>query len=412
MILHEEIDRLPDRHRLPLVLCHLEEMDHAQAARQLHWSDRTLRRRLTEARERLRGRLIRRGLTGAGVALAGWLDARPASAAVPPAWAGKAVAAATGCASASSTAAALTARVLKVLSWTRLKGAATLVLALCTVVSIGILARTSERPLRSPPDGAAGRPKPAANQASARQNPEPEPKPKIVPDEQKEFRGLVLDPQGRPFTGAALILQDLREEVGFKGNIVSPRAVRARSGPDGRFRFTAAQSEFTANNGDDAWRRVPVVASAPGYGPDWAALEQVQPGTELTLRLVADEVPIAGRVLDLQGRPIAHAAVHVDRIAAPPAGDLGPFLDAWKRGDPNTLNILDKILFDPSAAGLPVVLLTGADGRFRLSGVGRERTVRLRIEAPDVEQTIVSVLTLRRGGHEGTDGRRSRDRDA
>ena len=220
MVLHEEIDRLPDRYRLPLVLCHLEELDHAQAARQLHWSERTLRRRLAEGRAAPRPFDTPGTDRGRGGWLAGSMHAPP-PAAVPPAWAAKAVAAATGAASTSLTAAAWTAGVLTVPSWARLKGAATLVLALGAVVSIGLLVMTAERPLRNPPT-------PAANQAPARQKPEPQPK--NVPDEQREFRGLVLDSQGRPFTGAALILEDLREEVGFKGNIVSPRAVRAGAG--------------------------------------------------------------------------------------------------------------------------------------------------------------------------------------
>ncbi len=61
--LHEEIARLPEKYRLPILLCELEELSQAQAAGQLRWSERTLRRRLAEARDRLKGRLARRGLT-------------------------------------------------------------------------------------------------------------------------------------------------------------------------------------------------------------------------------------------------------------------------------------------------------------------------------------------------------------
>ena len=61
--LHEEIARLPDNYRLPILLCDLEGLPQGQAARQLNWSERTLRRRLAEARDRLKGRLARPGLT-------------------------------------------------------------------------------------------------------------------------------------------------------------------------------------------------------------------------------------------------------------------------------------------------------------------------------------------------------------
>ncbi len=52
--LHEEIARLPEKYRLAIVLCDLEGMTQTQAARQLHWSERTLRNRLVEGRARLK----------------------------------------------------------------------------------------------------------------------------------------------------------------------------------------------------------------------------------------------------------------------------------------------------------------------------------------------------------------------
>ena len=72
-IVHEELDRLPDRQRLPLILCDLEGLSYDQAARHLRWTEPTLRHRLTKARLRLRARLIRRGVTAraAGVVLGG-----------------------------------------------------------------------------------------------------------------------------------------------------------------------------------------------------------------------------------------------------------------------------------------------------------------------------------------------------
>ncbi len=65
-IVHEEIDRLPDRHRLPVVLCDLEGLSYDQAAARLDWTVPALRCRLAKARQRLRDRLSRRGVTGRG----------------------------------------------------------------------------------------------------------------------------------------------------------------------------------------------------------------------------------------------------------------------------------------------------------------------------------------------------------
>ncbi len=61
-LLHEEIERLPERFRLPLVLCDLEECSHQQAARHLGWPIGTVKSRLARGRARLRDRMTRRGL--------------------------------------------------------------------------------------------------------------------------------------------------------------------------------------------------------------------------------------------------------------------------------------------------------------------------------------------------------------
>jgi RNA polymerase sigma factor (sigma-70 family) len=61
-ILHEEVDRLPARYRVPIVLCDLEGRSHEDAARHLACPEGTIKSRLARGRERLRGQLIRRGL--------------------------------------------------------------------------------------------------------------------------------------------------------------------------------------------------------------------------------------------------------------------------------------------------------------------------------------------------------------
>ncbi len=68
-MLHEEIGRLPDRYRTPVVLCYLEGLTHEEAARQLGWPIGTVGVRLMRARERLRTRLTRRGLAPTMTAL-------------------------------------------------------------------------------------------------------------------------------------------------------------------------------------------------------------------------------------------------------------------------------------------------------------------------------------------------------
>src|SRR5216683_1038020 len=61
--LDEELARLPDRCRAPLVLCYLQGKTQDEALQQLGWSKSTFRRRLEEGRTKLCLRLTRRGIT-------------------------------------------------------------------------------------------------------------------------------------------------------------------------------------------------------------------------------------------------------------------------------------------------------------------------------------------------------------
>jgi RNA polymerase sigma factor (sigma-70 family) len=61
-VVQEEIGRLPERFRTGLVLCDLQGLTYTQAAHALNLPMGTVQSRLSRARERLRERLIRRGL--------------------------------------------------------------------------------------------------------------------------------------------------------------------------------------------------------------------------------------------------------------------------------------------------------------------------------------------------------------
>jgi RNA polymerase sigma factor (sigma-70 family) len=82
-VLDDEVSRLPEKYRVPIVLCYLEGKTLEETARYLGCPKGTIATRLTRARERLRRRLRRRGVVVPILVLSALLSEETASAAVP-----------------------------------------------------------------------------------------------------------------------------------------------------------------------------------------------------------------------------------------------------------------------------------------------------------------------------------------
>ena len=149
--IQEEIDRLPERYRAPIVLCYLQGLTYEEAAGVLRLPPSTLRVRLSRARDRLRGRLVRRGL--APIVLAATWTGR-ARAAIPTPLVNATIKAAIPIAAGraaqvSASVAALVEGVLRTMFLAKLKTASGLVasLLLGSILMIASMAR----PVRSDP---------------------------------------------------------------------------------------------------------------------------------------------------------------------------------------------------------------------------------------------------------------------
>jgi RNA polymerase sigma factor (sigma-70 family) len=154
-VLDEELARLPERARAPLLLCYLQGHTQDEAARYLGWSVGTLRRRLAWGRDLLRLRLTRRGATLSAGLFAAFLAPRAATAAVPDGLAATTARAAAEFAAgtASATAAASLARsALSAVLPRPLKAVALVLLALGAVTAAG------GRAYRAADDNPAGPP--------------------------------------------------------------------------------------------------------------------------------------------------------------------------------------------------------------------------------------------------------------
>ncbi len=288
----------------------------------------------------------------------------------------------------SSTAADLARKSLRVMLLSQLKAGASVAVFLIALVGLawGIGTYGQDKaPSRDAPRMERPHAAPAATPARAKAD---------KPDDLHElvtYQGRVIDPEGRPFTGAALhLVSDSLRESG------TPR-IRARSGPDGRFRFAVPKSDFytlTYADGDAPWASASVLAQASGYA---FSMSKDRPDAgEMTLQLARDDVPITGRVIDLEGHPVAGATLTVIGLNAPAQGSLDGFLKAVNDGkDVRDSEDFFQDILPPSEAVPPFIppVKTGADGRFRLSGIGRERIATLEIQGSTIETVQVGVRT-------------------
>ena len=388
--LSDEISRLPEKYRLPIVLCGLDGLTRQRAAGQLGWPPGTVATRLTRGQELLRRRMKRRFGDAGDSWLAAWLG-QPVSTSVPATCREATVQAAATLATRGwvaagivSSASTLAQDVQRAMFWTRLRSFLLLGLSL----AVGMWFTSGW--LHSGNGRAAVTTGPgrltvlAENPRNKSEPQEPQPATRDVGDDRLTFAGRVLDPEGTPFSGATiqLILSYVQGPVFHR---------LLESGLDGRFRATVSRRELTKAETRDPWTHAMVVATAPGYGPVWE-WTPVPPNPEsgrpddITLRLARDDVPIEGRIMTAEGRPVVDAKIRAFTVTY--SQDANGTHVPWDSD--GGAKARGPMLLGTLAADAT----TDADGRFRLTGLGRDRLVSLWMNGSRVAQQEIRVQTL------------------
>ncbi len=237
----------------------------------------------------------------------------------------------------------------------------------------------------------------------------PSPKAAVAAD-RFEYAGRVLDPAGKPVADAKLHLA----YFGYNGQ--APPAIRATSDARGLFRIEVSKADFVDTTYEAPWTTAQVVATVAGFGLGWAdASKDEHSNTDprnLTIRLARDDAPITGRLVDLEGRPVAGATIRPLEIREPEKGDLAPWIAASTPGPGGAFEIEREYLkrkLLPRGSGLPITITSDVDGRFAIQGVGRERLIRLKLSGPTIQTKEIGVLTRDTKPFQVTNGRGSPD---
>ena len=198
----------------------------------------------------------------------------------------------------------------------------------------------------------------------------------------------MLGPDGRPVAGAKLY------RTPATGNLGRPYLANeyATTGPDGRFQFFAdKQAVLTHRDEKYHFEKAVVAAAAPNYGVAWTEVPADGPSDDLTLQLVEDET-ITGQIVDLEGRPVPGATLQVLEVRGAVGEDLGPWLEAAKAKEGLGKTVDGQHLARVTIALAPMVT-TDAQGRFRLTGIGRNRLVMVQLDGPTIASEYLNILT-------------------
>jgi RNA polymerase sigma factor (sigma-70 family) len=366
-ILHEELGRLPESCRGPLMLCYLEGLSRDEAAAYLGRTRGSVKKGLERGRELLRKRLTRRGVTLSAGLLSAIADSSKAG--MSPGL----VRATIRCAEQPAPAVATLARAVAAKSLP-MKAGWTVLAASVLAVGIAFGVPREDKPKSQPA--------------------EKETKAEVKPVSYWTYAGAVTGPDGKPVKGAKLWLC-------LHG---SPK-LRAlgESGPDGKFSIRFDRSEWTTQcyyeNGRDLWSPGTILAFAPGLPVGYGHCSIIEE-EKTAVRVPLDDVAIDGKVQNLEGQPVAGATIRVIGLYEPKGADLGAWYDDVKDGKLGQQLIYDHLIAFESDELIDGVLnplyrpvTTGKDGSFKLRGIGRERVALVRIESDGIETTDVMLMT-------------------
>jgi RNA polymerase sigma factor (sigma-70 family) len=387
--LDAELDRLPPIYREPLVLCYLEGLAREEAAGRLGVPLATLKSRLERGRKQLGDALTRKGcMLGAGLLALASASVAEAS---PPGLLRGVVAIATG--TTPETIARL-AGGIATSGFANRSLAAVLLLVGSAALGLGLFSAGrlgGPMPIKAPPMPSVEAEPPvesrtADNRPASRAKTEGDLTFAANRPGSLTIAGHVLGPDGKPVAGARLLgPANKPNDLWSEGELYSREV--AASDQNGHFTITIgpAYKDFP-----QTW----LVAFAPGYGIDWVRFGNPgdpNPAGEHTLQL-SNDVPITGRIVSTEGRPLAGVTVSPAGIYVPDDGNLDACLARWKE-DLSIWPSNTKKSFYGAQGRIVSPAVTDRDGRFSLPGAGADRIVLLLVEGGGVARSLLRVVT-------------------
>ncbi len=225
-------------------------------------------------------------------------------------------------------------------------------------------------------------------------------------NDQRSYAGQVLLPNGMPAANADIYLVHWLPTPLKK----MPAKTLAKTDREGRFRFTLER---------DAHGEAPsgmIVAKLDGYAFAWASGPALLESDDLArrladppptyrdtlerdrgpMRLLVDDAPITGRVVDTEGNGVSGVSVYVAEVLGGPDNTMA----AWDRVTSGTgpdymklQSALTRTLRGPSVPTLLGETKTDDDGRFTIRGLGKHRIARIVMQGAGIVAESVYART-------------------
>lgn len=152
---------------------------------------------------------------------------------------------------------------------------------------------------------------------------------------------------------------------------------------------TLLAGQLGVSGGDRA-----VLGDEPRAATGPRAQPPAKPSAAPTKQAQARTMPITGRIVDLEGRPLAGVALEVIQITKPKGDELDPWIKAVTRGQSFSL-AYQHLIYEPAIAPGETrpKTTTDAQGRFRLDGLEAERVVQIVVQGPTISYRALTVIT-------------------
>ncbi len=219
--------------------------------------------------------------------------------------------------------------------------------------------------------------------------------------------GRVLGPDGQPVQGARVVaLREFEANTSWKKSY--EELSETTSGADGSYALQVPRvSERFSDGTHFEVQSTHVLASKPGFGPDQRLFSEAEKAADLNLAKA--ENVIEGQVVDLEGKPLAGIRVRVIeiRVARTPldewlkhaADNPATFSDEMRMGAMGNADMPKLAMFPANhsitamaSLSYPIVE-TDSHGKFRVTGVGDDREVTLRLDGTTISSTLVTAVT-------------------